>query len=194
MSRYLRVLTLAALTPLLMGHGGGSNPPAAGAKIGGTPITATVVMDPHATKGDLTPGADPKPKQDVTPTAKWGAIVVEHGGKTASAQFKIPQAFALFRGCDLNMTVLRFVYRQQKGNKLTDWIDKDTVSNLFGRLGFAVTDTNIPVITDIVWQQCLPEPSDNKLGQGQEQMDGGDGETQRAGYLTFRAIIQFLAP
>jgi hypothetical protein len=189
MNRHLRLVAFVALSQLLMGHGGGSAPPP-DHKISGPEVNASVSMDPHATKGDADLSA-PKPPNDITPTAKWGDITLEYNGLSTKARvFKIPQNFALFRGCDLNMTDLRFVYSKARPNKLAQWIvDEGMLKDLFDEIGIAIDANNVPVITRITKQRCVPAPTDKTLEQ-----DGGDGFNYRRGQLEFEAVIQFMTP
>ena len=69
--------------------------------------------------------------------------------------------FVLFRGCDLNLTDLRFVYVPiTRTNTLYGWVPFPVVNALFAPLGITADfANNVPVITDIDNEVCTADPA-----------------------------------
>ena len=193
------LLVVLATMPLIVGAGGMGPPQEATRKITGPAVTATVVIDPHM------PG--------VTSRAGRATIRLQKGSVVSGATFDIPNTFFLFRGCDLNLTDLRFVYTSTRTNKLFSWVPIPVVNALFAPLGIAPDPVNnIPVITDIDNDVCTTDPDNlgvpdttNTYGatlcpgggfcsnpNNQNIIpNGGDGSPALAGVLSFSALIQF---
>ena len=203
LKRLAMVLVVLGMSPLIIG-GGGMGPPQPGArKISGPAVSATIVIDPHMA--------------GVTTTAKRATIRLQKGTVQSAATFDIPATFLLNRGCDLNLTDLRFVYVPvTRPVKLHDWVPFTVVQNLFAALGIAADATNnIPVITDIDNDVCTADvanpgvpdsgntyglvtcpgggPCTNPNNQNIFP-NGGDGQPALAGILSFTAVVQFEVP
>jgi hypothetical protein len=178
------LLMVAALTPLLMGAGGGAPPPF-DAKIVGITYTFSAVMDPHESEGDLENTAG-----DVTPRAKQATIRIHRGNSKVAdvaAVFKIRSEFALFRGCDLNLTDARFLY---PNGKLGDWIPFNVLQALFNTLGETIDPASrVPVITRITDERCSFDPQ-----QPSSISNGGDGDPSLPGVLSLEGAIRFAVP
>ena len=85
MKRFMMVVGIIALVPLLMGAGGGAPGIPAGTKVVGPTLHATVVLDSHE------PGA--------TTTAKQATIRITDNHVAAAAMFTIPAiGFPFWRG------------------------------------------------------------------------------------------------
>jgi hypothetical protein len=176
MNRVKALLTVVALTPLIMGAGGIEPGPPLNTTVAGPLVSGIIVMDPHM------PG--------VTTQAKQASIWLQHGWQTAAAVFSVPDVFLLFRGCDLSLTTPRFVNTADRNNRLDDWIPADLVAALFSEVGITVDDaTNVPVITAVIFEHCTPDPANPG-----PIPDGGDGMPSAPGILSLRVNIQFRVP
>ena len=175
MNRLKALLSVVALMPLIIGGGGIEPGPPVNTTVAGPVVSGIIVMDPHM------PG--------VTTHAKQASIWLQNGWQTAAAIFRVPRVFALFRGCDLSLTALRFVNTADRNNRLDDWIPADVVAALFSELGITVDEaTNFPVITNVIFQHCTPDP-DNP-----GPLLNGDGSPSTPGVLSLRVNIQFRVP
>ena len=164
--RWLRLLLLIAVMPLLMG-GGGSNPGVpTGTKVGGFLFKASVVIDPHE------PGA--------TTTAGQASIRLYRDPLLAAAVFEIPVlGFPLAFGCDLSKTDARFL-----NVPLINWIPEAVLNQLFITLKNPRTpNIKEPVITHIESDACTPDPANPTTG-----------DHSRPGILSFQADVRFLVP
>ncbi len=172
MKRVLPLLTVVALTPLIMGGGGPSPGPQIGTKITGPAISAVIVMDPH--------------QDGVTTTAKQATIWLQKGSQSTGAAFHIPSTFTLSRGCDLSLTAARFINSPGHDVKLVDWIPQAIINNLFAQLGVPISpgsfptsppaNLGVPVITDVNNAVCTPDPF-NSSAPG-------------PGFLSLQAVVQ----
>lgn len=193
------LLIVVATMPLIIGGGGMGPPQDAARKTTGPAVTATVVIDPHAA--------------GVTSRAGRATIRLQKGSAVSGATFDIPSTFFLFRGCDLNLTDLRFVYTPSRTNKLYGWVPIPVVNAVFAPLGITPDPVNnIPVITDVDNDVCTPDPDNpgvpdtlntygattcpggNLCSNPNNQniiANGGDGSPALAGILSFTAVIQF---
>jgi hypothetical protein len=175
MNRVKALLTVVALTPLIMGAGGIEPGPPLNTTVAGPVVSGIIVMDPHM------PG--------VTTHAKQASIWLQNGWQTAAAVFRVPRVFALFRGCDPSLTTLRFVNTSDRNNRLDDWIPADVVATLFSEAGITVDETtNFPVITNVIFEHCTPD-LDNPGPLLNE-----DGSSSAPGILSLRVNIQFRVP
>jgi hypothetical protein len=164
MRRTTMLAGLVALMPMVMGAGG-NNPTIGPNKLSGPTFIANVVLDPH--------------EGSATTTAKRGFIRIAHGPNTAAATFKIPATgFGLGLGCDPTLTDARFLF-----TPLIQWIPEDTLNALFDKLE-ASRNTNFePVVSDIVNEECTPDPANPTTG-----------DSSAPGILSFQAEIKFLVP
>ena len=200
LKRIGRVLVVVAAMPLIVGAGGMGPPQEASRKTTGPAVTATVVIDPH--NFGVTP-----------PTAGRATIRLQKGSLVSGATFDIPSSFVLNRGCDLNLTDLRFVYTAARTNKLYSWVPGAVVDALFAPLGITPDPVNnIPVLTDIDNDVCTVDPAnqgvvdtgntyggvtcpDNTFCTNPNNQkiltNGGDGSPALAGILSFTGVIQF---
>lgn len=174
MKRFMMVVGIIALVPLLMGAGGGAPGIPSDLKIAGPTFQASIVLDPHE------PG--------ITTRAKQATIRIYRSNDTAAAMFDIPAiGFPLFRGCDLSKTNGRFLQ-----NRLSSWIPAPALQALFSDVGIGISDTDPvmdPIITRIVNDNCTSDP--DNLGP---IPDGGDGSPSQPGILSFQATIRFVCP
>jgi hypothetical protein len=200
LKRIGRVLVVVAAMPLIVGAGGMGPPQDASRKTTGPAVTATVVIDPH--------------NSGVTSTAGRATIRLQKGSLVSGATFTIPSSFVLNRGCDLNLTELRFVYTAARPIKLSGWFPDAAVLNaLFAPLGITPDPVNnIPVLTDVDNDGCTVDPAnpgvvdtgntygavtcpDNTLCTNPNNQNiltnGGDGSPALAGILSFTGVIQF---
>ena len=199
LKRLGRVLVLVATMPLIIGAGGMGPPQEASRKTTGPAVTATVVIDPH--------------NFGVTTTGGRATIRLQKGSLVSGATFTISSSFVLNRGCDLNLTDLRFVYTTARTNKLYSWVPGAVVDALFAPLGITPDPVNnIPVLTDVDNDVCTVDPAnqgavdtgntyggvtcpDNTLCTNPNNQkifaNGGDGSPALAGILSFTGVIQF---
>src|SRR5262245_23514790 len=198
------LLIVVATMPLIIGAGGMGPPQVdASRKTTGPAITATIVIDPHESN-------------TVTTTARRATIRLEKGSLVSGATFDIPPVgFPMLRGCDLNLTELRFVHSAQRPTYLYRWVPQAVLDAIFAPLGVTQDPvTNIAVITDIDDAVCTADPanpgvvdSGNTYGSGcpvpglctnpNHQniiVNGGDGSPALAGILSFTAVIQLEVP
>ena len=187
MRRAMMVLILALLMALpnpglVLASGGANPPPPSNIKIVGPAIKATIVIDPHM------PNVTFDQRQgDPVSKGGWATIRMDYKKKSAGAIFRVPNpdSFLFSRGCNLDLTVVRFVFVEGptgKYNQLTDWISSTTVARLFTDLGLSIGPTNNPVITDVDNVVCTTDP-DNPLLPNVEPLPG---------VLSFDAVIQFV--
>lgn len=159
------------------GFGGGAGGGAAAVgspatRMSGPAISAFITLDPHM--------------EGVTSTAKEATVTLVNGARRAEAQFKVPVTFALFRGCDLQLTPTRFGSTRDRQAQLTDWIPAKVLQQLFTEMGIKIDAKNMPIITDITKADCRPDPANPG-----PIADGGDGQPSHPGLLTMEAVIQF---
>lgn len=167
MKRFMMVVGIIALVPLLMGAGGGAPGIPAGTRVVGPTLHATVVLDSHD------PGA--------TTTAKQATIRITDNHVSAAAMFTIPAiGFPFGAGCDLTKTSARFL-----NATLISWIPVDVLNQLFTTLGTGRSATLEPVITKVLTDTdaCTPDLANLTTTDG-----------SLPGILSFEATINFLVP
>jgi hypothetical protein len=167
MKRFMMVVGIIALVPLLMGAGGGAPGIPAGTRIVGPTLHAKVVLDPHE------PGA--------TTTAKQATIRITDNHLSAAAMFTIPPfGFPFLAGCDLTKTSARFL-----NLTLISWIPEAVLNQLFTTLGTGRSATLEPMITKVLTDTdaCTPDLANLTTTDG-----------SLPGILSFEATINFLVP
>jgi len=175
MKRVMMVALLFALTPLLMGAGGGGNPPIAGIEvIAKKPsYSATIFYDAHASGASQNAGGG-------------SVTIADH--LTSTASFPPGTAGGIFLsgfqnfGCTTSLatTQNRFV-----NQRLADIIGQYATEQLFGQLGVPVAfDSNTP---------GRPEFSPIITAVSNPRCTGGDGNPG-PGIQIFDATIQFVVP
>jgi hypothetical protein len=167
MKRFMMVVGIIALVPLLTGAGGGAPGIPAGTRVVGPNLHASVVLDPHE------PGA--------TTTAKQASIRITDNNVAAAAMFTIPAiGFPFLAGCDLTKTSARFL-----NVTLLTWIPEDVLDQLFTTLGTGRSPTLEPVMTRVLTETdgCTPDLANLRTTDG-----------SLPGILSFEATINFLVP
>jgi len=167
MKRFMMVVGIIALMPLLMGSGGAAPGIPAGTRVVGPTLHATVVLDPH--------------ELGATTTARKASIRITDNHISAGAMFTIPSiGFPLLAGCDLTKTSARFL-----NVTLLSWIPVDVLDQLFTTLGTGRSPSLEPVITKVLTETdaCTPDLANLTT------IDGS-----LPGILSFDATINFLAP
>jgi hypothetical protein len=175
MKRLMMVALLFALTPLIMGAGGGGNPPIPGLEvIAKKPIyAATFFYDAHAV------GA--------SPTAGGGSVTItDHATSTATfppgtAGFVFQQGFTVY-GCTTDPAVTQGRFANQR---LVDLIGAYATEQLFGQLGVPVAfDSSVA---------GRPEFSPIIVAVSNPRCTGSDG-SPGPGIQIFDATIKFVVP
>jgi hypothetical protein len=167
MRQLAMVAGVMALMPLLMGAGGNNPPIPGGTRIAGPTFNASVVMDPHNSGN--------------TSTAKQATIRLYRDHNSAAGVFHIPDVnFPLAFGCDLTRTDQRFLFVT-----LINWIPEDVLNAMFDNLGVPRSGTFEPIITQILNDDCTPDPAN---------LTTTDGGTDLPGILSFQATVRFLVP
>jgi hypothetical protein len=167
MKRFMMVVGIIALVPLLTGAGGGAPGIPTGTRIVGPTFHASVVLDPHEPGG--------------TTTAKRASIRITDNNIAAAAMFTIPTVgFGLVAGCDLTKTSARFL-----NQPLLSRIPEAVLDQLFTTLGTGRSPTFEPVMTKVVTETdgCTPDLANLTTTDG-----------SLPGILSFEATINFLVP
>jgi hypothetical protein len=174
-------------------------------KTTGPTVTATIVIDPHMTS--------------VTSSAKRGSIRVQKGSLNASAVFDIAASGVFFfRGCDVNLTDLRFLYDPVLRKSLLSVVPPGAIADVFSAIGEPINfGSRVPVITDMDNVVCTVDSLNAGVADGTGGVfygntmcpggqfctnpnhqnifvNGGDGQPALAGILSFDATIQFEVP
>lgn len=166
MKRGIATLSLIGLLAMAAStaHAGGMAPGAPGpaVKITGPALTGILVVDTHPDGATVVmpPGSGCGPSPCTEFKAKLATLWVSKGNQTASAIFRLPNAFAASLGCDLTVTNARFAFDPTKAldNALKNWMPGPTVDRLVTDLGLNVATVGSPVITSIGSAVCTADP------------------------------------